>query len=206
MINNTPSIGKFSISFEVGLFAILLIPSILVIIYFLFVPAQRIELIFVISVIGGIAAIYSAFYAGENLKRTYEYNKKSKTFEMIQRFDQIEYAEMYAFLDTDFDIKDMKQNEVYEKIISDSGLFLAVRSVMNLCEDISIAVQGHYIDEKIAFLSLEQVFRMYVNKFKPYIEGHREKYGTNLIYNECEKLAYSWSNNQYLTSGKKIEE
>ena len=191
------SIGKFTISFQVGILAFLLIPALLVIILFILLPEHRVTLVFIVSIIGGVAAIYSAFYAGENLKRTYNYNKKTKTFEMIRQFDQIDFAKMAAFLDTSFNPNDMKQNEIYKKISSDNDLLLAVRSVLNLCEDISIAVQEEYIDEKIAFLSLDQIYRRSVNRFKPFIEGHRLKYGSNEIYIESEKLAHAWLNGRY---------
>lgn len=113
---------------------------------------------------------------------------------------------MISYIDNDssFDLGQIKQNEIYDKICSEADLYLLVRSLLNICEDMSISIQKNFIDESITFLSLDEVYRMWISKFKPFIDGHRKKYESNLIYIECEKLSNSWQNNKYLSTGEEI--
>lgn len=205
-IQSPNKIWTFEINFWIAFWLPILftIIAFLISIAYFYFSGSRNEIIFFISLLWGLGTIYAWYYAGETLKKTFEYNRLAKTFEFIQKFDQPHLLAGIMYIDKNFDVRCVTQKDIMTHMESNEELFASLKGILNLCEDISIAIQKWYIDEEVAYLSLAWLYHKYVTVFQPFIDEYRKKNWFNWIYIESQRLANSWKEGKYLSTTKSL--
>jgi len=181
-----------------------MVGSILCIGYILF-PSIDDKLIFITSVIGGSCALYSAFYVGRTLRLQYRMTLMHNSFELLSNVHSLELMKVRSELDRKFNHRNVMPSEFYDKIQSDPVFDVTVRSLFNLYEGISIAIQNDYVDERLIYDDLGFIIPHSYENFLPYIQEVRKRYNP-LVYIEIEKLVYSWGQKKYLSTNKAIRQ
>lgn len=81
----------------------------------------------------------------------------------------------------------------------------AIRLRYNYFEDLSLAIQNNYVDEKIIFDSMHNILQLHCDKFDIWVEGHKLMFpAPDLLYIETRKLRNSWRDKKYLNDQRPI--
>lgn len=209
-IGTVYKVPAFSVNILVFVFAIFIV----LIAMFLSFDKYREEIKFVASMLAGLAAIYSAYHVAEALKRNVEFNLKSKSFEFSQKVDQKEFVEAMTILDN-FKAElfargiTVSQGNTYNKTFhsmineNKDTTSKSARLILNVFEDISVAVQEGFIDEEIIFLCIKTLYVRYVSDLEPYILHERIfRDNKSSLYQESIKSRNAWKENKFLTTDK----
>ncbi len=203
----SPSVepGKIEFRFDMPLAGSLAVVGIGIVLLFAFLPDdKRRVLTFATAVAGGLAVIYSAFYIGQALKVQTERDKLTRSVEIMTRLDGPQITAVRRFVLKTVDAGPMAAEEMYDAIEADDNLWNSVRMVFNQVESLSLCIQTGYADEEFLYKELAHMVPYYRGKLQPFIDGIRKKYNYPAMYIEFEKLADSWKNKRFLSSGKKI--
>jgi len=196
---------KFSIPIKIGIFAI--IGTVIFILTYLFeaFPDKRDSIKFFSIIVGSIGvAGYAAYYSIVFSKNKYNHEKIQHTIEFIGLINSLELTKLRLELQS-YMINAPKEEEVqYEYISKNANAALALKTSLNLFESLSIAIQYGYVDEVVANKNLDFIIIYFFYTFFPYIRKVRKKNNDKFIYDEVDKLARSWKEKKYLSSGKKI--
>jgi hypothetical protein len=198
----------FTIPIKIGIGVIIfVIISSLTYLFYNF-PLKRDSIEFFSILIGSIGvAGYAAYYSIIHAQNKHNYSKIQHTIEFIGFINSIELTRLrfrlqsYMQDNKDEQIKDASQ---YVYISKNEDIALALKSSLNLFESLSIAIQFCYIDEVVANKNLDFIIIYFYDTYLPFIETVREKNNDSFIYDEVEKLAISWKNKKYLSSGEEI--
>ncbi|MBE0662112.1 MAG: DUF4760 domain-containing protein [Bacteroidales bacterium] len=174
------------------------------IVLFITLPNNKDLVIFSITVLGGLAAIYSAFFVALSIKQKVNHDRISGCFKFMERHSNIDLQKLKSYLLKNFNVNDVKPSEIFERIVVDEDLHTAVRTTLNLYEEISVAIQFEFVDEKAMYKLVNEVTIIYYNNFKKYITEFRERNNNPTIWIEFTKLATSWEQGIYLATKRKI--
>lgn len=96
-------------------------------------------------------------------------------------------------------------NKTFHSVINENKdtTSKSARLILNVFEDISVAVQEGFIDEEIIFLCIKTLYVRYVSDLEPYILHERIfRDNKNSLYQESIKLRNAWKENKFLTTGE----
>ncbi len=176
---------------------------------------------FVLAVVGGGVAFYSAWYAAlsyranadrEDERRASEdreaearrdRERKCTSFDMLAALNQMDKVLIRRLID-DIKEKQLGSQQIYEAIKQDQALWKGVVSVLGELEDIAIAVRTGYADERVLFDSLAFMVKNMVDKLGGYIDMMRDQRRAPLLYIEVQEMARAWSNNRSFATGEAI--
>lgn len=199
-------IDTIEVKFRITLAFILILFSLAFTSIYHFLPSYRDTLIFLTAIIGGSAALYTAFYTAQSLIIGLQRDKIKSAFELTRQLDSIELIKVRTLVIDELSNRDIEEGRVWEIITSDKDKHDAVRSVLNHLEDISIAIQRGLVDEEVIYLALGYLAPHIYKTLKPYIEDQRDKRRFSKLASELELLVKSWENKKFLSNDAKINE
>lgn len=202
------SFGKWSIKFTFTLGLGLLMVGTSLVLAFVFLDEYRGTLIFATSVMGGLAALYSAIYIGQTLRRTIKGERITKTFDMLWRFEQPEIVEVYRFVMEYLVTEKVSPDDLFTKIQEDAKLYSGTRTILSQFEVLSLSIQEKHHDEIIAYRLYGMMVPFFYDQLEPFIIGLRDflqrSQNSDKLYIEFVKLALSWKAGKLLTTGKSL--
>jgi len=92
-------------------------------------------LVFSAGIIGGAAAIYSAYFAAQTLKINLQRDKYKRSLELTKQLNGIELTKVRTLVIDDLSNPDIPKSQIHNKVISDKDVHDAVRIVLNHFED-----------------------------------------------------------------------
>jgi hypothetical protein len=199
---NIGTLLSFRMSVTVA--GVLLVAGVIFVALFIRYPAHRGEIGFAAAVCGGLAGIYSAYYAGAALRQSVEHSAKQQAFAYSQRFNSIDIARVRGFIERNLNRKDIKPSEFHAKVIENQELHVAVKALLGFLEELAIGVQEHYADEKCAFRYFGFAVPYTFNNLYGYIETEREICRDNGIYSEAQRLANCWREGKSILTGQAL--
>lgn len=163
-----------------------------------YLPTQREVLTFSASVMAGVAAIYSGFYAAKTLKTISKQRTIDNSFKLIEKLNEMDFMSVLSFVDQKIKPNKIAPDQLYNEITKDDDLHTKLRSILNTLEGLSIAIQSEYADEPTLLMDSKTTVCFYWGTFKQYIiERRSRKYPT--LYCELEKLATAWESGKLLS-------
>lgn len=203
-MKKTKNIGLLtSVTLRITVSLFLIILGIAFTALFWFYPDIRDELKFTAAIVGGLSGLYSAYYVGFSIRLNHRHNSVLRALEIAAKLDTVEKIRINTFLENEY--KNVTPEQLSSKIREDLELVSAIRKLLNIFEDASIAVQKEVVDEETLFKSLATLVIMFRDKFKLFIESEREEYEDDRQYRELEALANAWIQEKSLVTGNKIE-
>lgn len=203
---NEESVGSaFRLNYRVSVAVLLtvIVISVLSIYYLGYVSVDKLKIS--LSVVGGGVAIYTAYYVAATMHMSLERDKKHKSFLVIDKLNQIDYVQILEFIESETkDHKDISSRELYTKIIQNRELYRAVVVLLSYFEDLSIAIQHHYVCERIVYQSLCIFFPRYLVPLLPFIEERADHVNDEKYLIETLKLHKNWQSGRYLSTGEKL--
>lgn len=206
--NNAGKLSKFwkkykkSFHWKLATFLILL-GIIIVFIYFKFPEFEK-SLTFITAIIVAFSGVFSAIYVGKGLSNRIHFDKVKNSFEFNNYFNSHEYNGLKEICKEEYDARNHSPNDLVQKVKNDEDLFYKLKSILNKFEDMSLAIQRNYVDEKILYWSLDLIVDFYISNFKSYIDDcikdNPETYMELLKLHEC------WSKRIYLLTGKSVDD
>jgi hypothetical protein len=190
---------RFNVTVAVLLF---LMGTIFIGLYFYF-PDNRNNLVFCASVIAGMTAIYSAFYAGKSLQLQVKRDMLHRSFDLVEKYADKDFANLRQLFDL-IKTNQIAADEVYQTIINDEKMHHPVISILGLFELIAISINKEYADEKTLYAAFKHKIPSTYKLLEHYIDGLRNARKSlpesQHIYCEFEELAKNWSNDKYLSA------
>ena len=203
-MKKTKNIGLLtSVTLRITVSLFLIILGIAFTALFWFYPDIRDELKFTAAIVGGLSGLYSAYYVGFSIRLNHRHNSVLRALEIAAKLDTVEKIRINTFLENEY--KNVTPEQLSSKIREDLELVSAIRKLLNIFEDASIAVQKEVVDEETLLKSLATLVIMFRDKFKLFIESEREEYEDDRQYRELEALANAWIQEKSLVTGNKIE-
>lgn len=157
---------------------------------------------FAAAVIGGAAAIYTAYHAWATLRSNIKRDKQRRSFEIIDSFNELDRTRIRLFLQKNINASIKSPEEIYKLLKEEKELEEGVVHLLGVLEDVSIAIQTDAADEEILFLSLRGIVIKTTKEFRGYIDYQRKNEDNNFYYIELEKLYDKWKENKSLVTGK----
>ena len=192
---------------NISLWIIVIIAIVVTIASYFYFPNHHDDVKFIATVIGGAAAIYTAYYAGTALRQQIERQRQQASFEILSLLNRPEFVEVRKFIATEVKNPDqISDTDLYQKIINNVKLLNAVTVVLGILEDTSIAIQTGYADEDCLYQSIYQIARINFRGFKGYIDQVRIQEHDSMFYIELERLCNSWESGKRLSDGKPLPE
>ncbi len=164
---------------------------------------------FSINTLGVCAAVTSAIYVGENIKRNILSQKIYKALDYISAWNNPEFRDIKVnslrilnkkkndsgltyltiiksfYSDKDGKVDENKYSEMERKIFD----------VLNFFEELSLAIRNNLIDEMTAREFFDFILRKYWEIFEEWVEEMRNNRGYPDLYIYTEKLARNWKDN-----------
>ena len=132
-------------------------------------PSSRDKIVFIASVVGGAAAVYSAYYAGASLRLNLYRDKQGRAFEVLDSLNRSDTVSAAATIDRAIEAK--SGTLTYELVTSDMTLYPAVKILLGIYEDLAIAASIGYADEGILYQSVHTTTVYYYDALKQYMDG-----------------------------------
>jgi hypothetical protein len=133
-------------------------------------PQYREDIRFVTVVLGGAAAIFSAYYVGIALRVKIARDKQEASFSLMEGFDKPEFVKVRSFLEKAIENhEDLSSSAIFKKIDSDKQLDDAVTMVLNTLEKTSIGIQHGFMDEDILHQNLRGIVKRDYEALRGYI-------------------------------------
>jgi len=196
------SIGTIAnVSIRITIAAFLAVLGISVCLLYLFLPQYQTEIVFITAVFGGLAAIYSAFYAGVSIRSNIRGELIRNSFQLIHYFHQIDLIRARVHCEKEFEFDHISPVQFCDKIASDQDLHLVIKELLSIFSDVSCAIQQEFADEQTLYMSLDTTLLSTFEICRPYIEEVRKQRKNPSIYVQFEKLAKSWMAGKYLNGG-----
>jgi hypothetical protein len=172
---------------------------------YLFKPDYRDHIKFAAALLGGAAAIYSAYYIGAALHLQVNRQRQQGSFDVLSLLNRPEFAKVRNFVETEVDgHAALSATQLYEKVAGNKELDDAVTIVLGILEDASIAIQYDFIDENILCDSLDYIVKRSFHALRGYIEQLRRQRNEPLYFVELAKLCTSWDSGRRLADGKPL--
>lgn len=198
------SIGQFQVKVNVPFAVLLAILGLATIVMYIKYPEYRNILVFATSVLGGMTAVYAAFYVGQSLKIHLKRDALRQSLELIHIEDTIELNQVRALIDEQLYQKEIPPSEMYKLISKDTTMNNAVITVLNQFETLSVAIQKGFADEDTLWTNLGFRIPFYFRTLEPYIKELRKQLDDKSLFVETEKLSHAWNAKKYLYSGEAI--
>ena len=195
-----------SLNIKIGVAIILLFLGIILCGLYIKYNQIREELTFISAIIGGLAMVYSSYYLSLTLRENIRREKLRRAFYFTEKLNSIDRAGIRVFIEKELHGGEIPPADFHEKIISDRDLHSAIKSLLGLFEDISIAIQYDYIDEEATYQSLAFLIPFIYQTFLPFIKEERRRFERPSLFYELEKLAGSWKLKKSLLTGKQLPE
>jgi hypothetical protein len=206
MPNRTPGeflSTSFAINLKITLGIILAILTLITIFIYLSVPTSQNNIKFIISVIGGAAAVYTGYYVAASIAVSIKNSKMQHAFEILRDLNQSVVNETRIEIEKRVDINKQGLDALYKEIRGNDTLSIGVTKYLDLLEDLSIMVQKEYADEHTLYLSLARIVPKLQQDLGNYIDKERNRLRYAGLYIEFEQLAKSWKEGKSLVTGKK---
>lgn len=195
-----PQLGESRVSFKVTVaLVILALSAALITVYFVF-PLFRSHLVFIAAVIGGAGAIYGGYYTGLTVKQLRHQELKNRSFELVRRLDDIATISQRKRLESEIKVGGSSDQHVYSTIQGDKELLGIATMLLNYFEDLAIAVQEDFVDERIMFRSLRWIACSTNERLGPYVRELRRMQSTPTFYIQFDRLVKRWSEAKALSS------
>ncbi|MFH1371764.1 MAG: DUF4760 domain-containing protein [Planctomycetota bacterium] len=194
-------IGEYTLRVRVTVAILLLLFGVGLIVAFVLAKNYRSELTYASTVLGGVAALYMAYYIGKSLRQNTILTQQQRSFDMIGFLHSTEMNQVRAFIDSEIKHAKVLPSDIDGKITQKPETEYAVRGILNYFEDISIAIQKGYADEDIMYTDLSFVVPYIFESFKPHVVALRTRLDCQLVYCEAEKLVNAWKAGRYLSTG-----
>lgn len=192
----------FRLSVNVTVAVVLLVVGLMFCAAFIWLPEYRESLKYITAVLVSMAVVYSAYYAAQALHVNVERDKVKQSLEFIKLFNEIDVASIRVSIEKELSRGNIAPAVFHAKVVADKDLNAAVKTLIGVFEDASIAVQDGYIDEPILEKSLGFMIPWAAETLAPFISEERRIYSEPGLFFELEKLARSWRNGRYLYSGQ----
>ncbi|MBT9168451.1 MAG: hypothetical protein DDT19_01796 [Syntrophomonadaceae bacterium] len=205
------NVGIYEVKINIFITVFLIAASVALILSFIYFKDDKdaqAAIAFSVSIIVGIAVIYTAFYIGQSMKINLRRDMLKQSIEVINRVEGMEISKVRSFIRDELSSGKISQTpeEVYKMITADKDLCDAVITVLGYFEDISILIQKGYVEEELLYMSFCPTVPFYYKALEPYINKVREQRNDPSIYIEFTKLSTSWSSKKYLYSNKKVRD
>ena len=189
---------------RIGLFFVIAIVAVTLCTFYAVNKTYRAETAFCAAVAAGAAATYSAYYAGQSLRRNTRLTKMRNAYDLLAHIHTHESMQARTLFDR-FEADAIKPRELHDTIVADQGLHRAVKTLLNAFEAIAIGVRAGYADEDIIYLNIGTLAPHVFRSFKPYVDQERRRYSDSGVFAEVENLIESWSRRKFLSTGKVID-
>lgn len=189
----------------VTVFGMLFVFGLVLVFSYMLMPKHAELVKFITAVVGGLAAIYSAFYLAEALRRQVEHSLLQSSFEIVKLTNNMDFVRYRAELEKDFDHASITPAEMYEKITNKQQFDIAVRALLSIFSRAAIAIRQGYADEKTLYMALDTILPSTFQALYPYVQELRKKRKDENIFRSAEMLATSWQQKKYLSTGRRIE-
>lgn len=198
------SIGQFQVKVNVPFAVLLVILGLATVVMYIKYPDYRNILVFATSVLGGMTAVYAAFYIGQSLKIHLKRDAIRQSLDLIHVEDTIELNQVRMLIDEQLYQKEIPPSEMYNLISKDTTINNAVITVLNQFETLSVAIQKGFADEDTLLTNLGFRIPFYFKTLEPYIKELRKQLDDEDLFIETEKLSRAWNAKRYLCSGDAI--
>ncbi len=166
---------------------------------------HRDQIKFAAVLLGAAAGIYSAYYVGAALRLQLSRERQKASFELLGLLNRPEFVKVRNFLEREVEGHEkLSAEELYAKVDGNDELDNAVTVVMDILEDMSIAIQNDYAEEEILRLSLVCIVERNWNGLRGWVEQLRKKHGDQRLFSELQKLATSWESGKRLCDGREL--
>lgn len=193
----------FNFSIRVRILGLLVLGAIVLITIYFCLPSLQEHLKYVAAILGGAAAIYSAYYVGDALRLQVVHRRQAASFEILALLNRPEFAEVRNFVGSELEgHEEVPETKLYEMIISNSDLDNSVTIVLGILEDMSIAIQCDFVDEDILYKSLVCIVKRNFDALQGYIHQLRKRRNDPVYFVELAKLYNSWDSKRRLSDGK----
>lgn len=189
---------KFTVSLTAGLIS--LIFAVGFILAFVFGKVDRDLLRFVVSTTATAAAITSAFYVGENIRRTFTSKKTDRSLQYISVWTSSSFASVRKSVrqvrDAIQEEPDQNRHAEVIKLLLNKNHDLEedIITIMNFLEEISLSIQTGLVDEVILEDYFKVIVRRFCSVFSLWIAEQRRQRG-NELYRCLTRLNEKWNPN-----------
>jgi hypothetical protein len=193
------------INVSIPLWAVLTFAVVVFLTAYICKPEQRDHIKFAAALLGGAAAIYSAYYVGAALRLQLNRHRQQASFDILNLLNRPETAKVRNFVETEVEgHEQLSPNDLYRKVTENRDLDDAVTIVLGILEDASIAIQNDFVDENILYASLDDIVKRCFHALRAYVEQLRKQRAEPLYFVEVEKLCASWDSGRRLADGKTL--
>ncbi len=195
--------GEFTtVKLKIGIALVLTLLGVGFIAAFHLLPTAHELVVFAAAVVGGAAAVYSAFFAGWSVRDALTQKRRDNAFALVQTFAQMDRAKVRLLIDKEIANKAIAPQDLHKKILADHELLAGVSSLLGQLELVAIAVQQQYADEETLFYSLSFIAPWAYNGLRHYIEETRRIDNNPELDIELEKVADSWKDRKSVLTSK----
>ena len=198
------TVRRFSVRVTVALIVSVMVIAIFVL--YAASPNLRGLVAFAAALVGGGATVYAAYYAASTLKINVVRDMQARSFAVLQTLNEHHPAEVRVFLEKEVIDKNLAAEQLYKKIVEDPKRLSAVSAVLGGYEDISIAIQEGFADEKCLYRSLSFLIPWTFHNLRAYVDEGRRISHNRGLYIEMERLSDSWKAGLFLSTGDVIPE
>jgi hypothetical protein len=173
------------------------------IVAFHFLNDMRGEIKFAAAVVGGAAAIFSAYYAGIALYINLYRERQKRAYEIIYSFNNPDSVRARVAIDNE--LKKTSSDAIdFNAIVVDEEKHASVRHLLGVLEDLAIGVKSGYADEAVLFCALNYLVVKYYDALKMFIDAVRTTRNNKLLYTDLEGLAANWKKDQSYINGERL--
>jgi hypothetical protein len=175
---------------------------------------------FVLTVIAGGIAVYSAWYASlsfrfnvqkeeegrqEGTRRESEHLRRDRCRASFERLEALNHVDKVAVrcLIEEINDKKLSKDQVYDYVVQKQDLWRGVVGLLGGLEDLAIAVKSEMVDERILYDSLRFIVVNTSDKLTGYIEVLRDRARSPKLYVEMQELANQWRAGKSLHGGER---
>lgn len=174
------------------IFALLAIVVMVLTLLYGFLPQAREVIGFITLVLTAAGGLAAAHYLSESLRMQVDQQKRTEAFHFIERWND---PQMFYVRSACYEALDLGQSRgkdaVKELLREKPNLAVNARQLLNLLEEIAIAVRvGHVDEELVVSFFLTLVTRAY-RSFEAWIEDHQRIVGTQRIWQELKALTWT---------------
>lgn len=205
MDENESDVGLIArLSLPVGIGILTILGAVGLIALFIFAPERRDVVIFAAAVVGGAAAVYSAFYAASTLRVAVARDRLARSFEMLNKLNEPSMTDLRVFVQKNVVNDDLNAVELFDLINNDARNLSIVTSVLGTYEDFTIAIQRGLVDERVMYCSAGYMVTWTYQNLRLYIDECRRRDKNPHLYREMESLAQTWQQGKFLSSSDEI--
>lgn len=183
--------------------AVIGLAALVLVAVFIVFREYREEVRFVANVLSWSGGIYAAYHAGISLRLNLYRDRQKRAYEILDSFNKVDSASVRSMIDSAL-AGSAQPTLAYQAMKSDKDKDGAIRYVLGILEDMSIAIRTGYADENILFASLCGTTLRYYDAFKTYIDELRRDRNNPKIYIELERLAGAWRTNRSLANNRAV--